>query len=157
MTERQHFKATIEDAGDGGAFVRVPFNVEGVYGQKTVKIKALIDGEPYRGTLVRMGMPEHVLIILKAIREKIGKTFGDGVEVTLEEDTEPRVVQVPPDFQSALEREPAARAAFERLSYTHQKEYVRSIEEAKHAETRQKRIEKCLELLKSSAKPRRES
>jgi hypothetical protein len=152
MAEKQQFKAVIEDAGGGGAFVRVPFDVEKVFGAKRVKIQARINGEPYRGTLVRMGMPEHVLIILKEIREKIGKTFGDEVEVTVEADTEPRRVEIPPDFQAALEADKAAKAAFEQMSYTHQKEYVRSILEAKHAETRQRRIEKNLELLKKSSK-----
>lgn len=152
MTEKRQFKAIIEDAGGGGAFVRVPFDVEKVFGAKRVKIKELIDGEPYRGTLVRMGMPEHVLIILKEIRGKIGKTFGDPVDVVVEEDTEPRRVEIPPDFQEALEADVAAKASFERMSYTHQKEYVGSIVEAKHADTRQKRIEKYLALLKKSSK-----
>ena len=154
MNEKQHFKAVIEDAGGGGAYVRVPFDVEEAYGQKRVKIKALINGEPYRGTLVRMGTGGHILGILKEIRTKIGKTFGDEVEVILEEDVEPRVVQVPPDFQAALDGDPAAKMAFERMSYTHQKEYVQSVLEAKQANTRQKRIEKNLLLLKKSKKAR---
>ena len=57
--------------------------------KKRVKIKATIDGEPYRGTLVRMGSPQHMLLVLKEIREKVGKSFGDKVAVELEEDIEP--------------------------------------------------------------------
>jgi hypothetical protein len=150
MSEKQQFKAVLENAGGGGAFVKVPFDVEKVFGKKRVKVKALINGEPYRGSLVRMGAPYHVLIVLKGIREKIGKTFGDNVDITLEEDNEPRVVQLPADFQQALDQDAAAKAAFEKMAYSHQKEYVQSILEAKRAETRQDRIVKSIALLKKS-------
>jgi len=150
MAEKCSFTATIENAGDGGAFVRIPFDVEEAFGKKRVPVRATIDGEPYRGTLVRMGGPDHILIVLKDIRAKIGKTFGDQVEVTVEEDTEPRAVEVPADFQQALAQEPVANAAFGKLSYTHQREYVRGILEAKRPETRQKRIAQALVMLKKA-------
>ena len=152
MSEKQQFKASIENAGGGGAFVKIPFDVEKVFGKKRVKVKALINGEPYRGTLVRMGEPYHILIVLKEIREKIGRSFGDDVEITLEEDAEPRVIQIPLDFQEALEQTPVAKTAFEKMAYSHQKEYVRSILEAKHEATRQDRIVKAIEVLKKSTK-----
>lgn len=149
MSKQLVFRAVIENPGGGGAFVRVPFDVEKIYGKKRVPVNALIEGEPYRGTLVRMGEPCHVLIVLKEIREKIGKDFGDEIEVTLEEDVAPRVVELPEDFRAALDREPAAKAAFAELSYTHQKEHVRAILDAKREETRRNRIAKAIELLKS--------
>jgi len=148
MSEKHTFYATIENPGGGGAFVRIPFDVEQTFGKKRVPVKATIDGEPYRGTLVRMGEPCHILIVLKEIREKIGKTFGDEVAVTLEEDTEPRVVEVPTDFQQALDRDLDAKAAFQKMSYTHQREYVRVILETKREETRRNRIAKTIEMLK---------
>jgi hypothetical protein len=147
MTPRQRFRARIEDAGGGGAFVTVPFDVEQVYGAKRVKVRATFDGAPYRGTLVRMGGPCHILPILKEIRERIGKNCGDEVEVVLEEDTAPRVVAVPPDLQAALSDNPSAAAFFAQLSYTHQKEYVRWVEDAKREQTRQARIVRTVELL----------
>lgn len=152
MNKRKTFTATIENPGGGGAFVRIPFDVEQVFGKKRVPVVATIEGEPYRGTLVRMGEPYHVLIVLKEIREKIGKTFGDEVEVTVEEDTEMRVVEVPPDFQQALDHAPLAKAAFGKMSYTHQKEYVNAILEAKRDETRRSRIAKTIEMLKQGKK-----
>lgn len=142
------FRAVIEDPGGGGAYVTVPFDVEQVFGTKRPKIKATIDGEPYRGTLVRWGGLNHVLLVVKEIREKIGKSFGDEVEVEIEEDTEPRVVEVPPDLKAALERNPEAQAFFNQLSFTHQKEYVQGIEEAKRVQTRQGRITKTVDMLK---------
>jgi bifunctional DNA-binding transcriptional regulator/antitoxin component of YhaV-PrlF toxin-antitoxin module len=145
--QKRTFRAVIENAGGGGAFVKVPFDVEEVFGKKRVKVKALIEGEQYRGSLVRMGGPDHILGILKSIREKIGKDFGDEVEVTVGEDTEERVVVVPPDLAQALKADRAATALFQQLSYSHQKEYVRWIEEAKRPETREARIEKTLAML----------
>jgi hypothetical protein len=147
MSDKHQFVAVIEDAGDGGAFVTIPFDVEKVYGKKRVKIKATIDGEPYRGTLVRMGSPQHMLLILKEIRQKIGKSIGDIVAIKLEEDLEPRLVEVPADLQQALNADPVAQTYFKQLSYTHQKEYVRWINDAKHDDTRLNRIHQTIEML----------
>ncbi len=147
MSEKYHFNALIEAGDGGGAFVIVPFDVEKTFGQKRVKVKAIIGGEPYRGTLVRMGTPHHMLIVLKEIREKIGKSIGDEVTVEIEEDLELRQVKVPADLQGALAAEPAAQDFFNRLSFTHQKEYVQWIEEAKRQETRQARILLTVEML----------
>ena len=148
------FRAIIENPGGGGAFVRVPLDVEKVFGKKRVPVRATIDGEPYRGTLVRMGGSCHLLLILKEIRMKIGKTFGDEVEVTLEEDIQPRVVEVPLDFQKALDQAPAAKAAFEKMSYTNRKEYVTAILDARGEKTRRNRIEKTIDKLTQSKKER---
>ena len=154
MGRKQKFRAVIEDAGNGGAFVTIPFDVEQVFGKKRVKIKATIAGEPYRGSLVRMGGTCHVLGIRKEIREKIGKTFGNEIEIVVEEDTEPREITAPPDMRKALKSDPQAEAFFKQLSYTHQKEYVRWIEEAKRDQTRQGRIGQAIKLLKQGQKGR---
>jgi hypothetical protein len=147
MTSKQHFRAVIEDAGGGGAYVTIPFDVEQVFGKKRLKVKATIDGEPYRGSLVRMGTPHHMLIILKQIRQKIGKTFGEQVTVEIEEDLEPRQVELPLDLQQAFQANPEARQVFDRLSYSHQKEYARWVSDARRPETRQKRIQQTMEML----------
>ncbi len=154
MAEKLKFHAIIEDAGDGGAFVTVPFDVEQVFGKKRVKVKALIAGEPYRGSLVRMGGDCHILGVRKEIRQKAGVDIGDEIEVMLEEDSEPRTVSVPAELQSALESDPAAAEAFTRLAYTHQKEYAQWIEEAKRAETRQKRAAQAQQMLRDGKKGR---
>lgn len=148
MAGKKTFRARIENPGGGGAFVRVPFEVEEAFGSKRPKVKATIDGVVYRGTLVRMGSEDHMLLILKEIREKIGKTFGDPVEVTLELDIEPRRVNIPPDLARALARDKAIQSLFERLSYTHQRENVRWIEDARRPETRRARVLKTIEMLR---------
>ena len=147
MTHKLQFRAVIKDAGSGGAYVIIPFDVEKAFGKKRVKIKALIEGEPYRGTLVRMGSPDHMLLVLKEIRKKIGKSIGDEIFVELEEDLEVRQVDVPPDLLQALEANPKAHAFYQHLSYTHQKEYFRWVVEAKREETRQARIRQMIEML----------
>jgi len=152
MEQEHTFQAIIVDAGGGGAFVRIPFDVEKVFGKKRVPVSASIDGVPYRGTLVRMGEPCHILIILKEIRLAIGKSFGDTVEISLQKDTEPRIVEIPPDLQQALKQEPLARATFEKLGYTHQKEHVRAILEARREETRRNRITKTIQMLLQTSK-----
>lgn len=148
MPDRQTFTAIIQNAGGGGAFVEVPFDVETVFGAKRPKIKATIEGVPYRGILSRMGTEFHMLIILKGIREQIGKTFGDEVTITIEPDTEPRVIEVPKDLMKEFKKDKEAKAFFDKLSYTHQKEYVNWINEAKKEETRHNRIIKTLEMLR---------
>lgn len=152
MSKKKKFRAIIEAAEGGGSFVTIPFDVEQVFGKKRVQVKATLDGEPYRGSLVRMGGPCHILGVRKDIRDKIGKSLGDEIEVVVEEDTEPREVQVPPDLQEALDRSPAAAAFFKQLAYTHQKEYVQWIEEAKREQTRQRRIDQTIERLKQRKK-----
>lgn len=153
MPKKHTFTAVIQNAGGGGAFVEVPFDVEEAFGSKRPKIKALIGGVPYRGLLVRMGTECHMLLILKSIREQIGKTFGDEVTVSVEADTEPRVIEVPAELKKLFKTEKEAKALFDKLSYTHQREYVRWIDEAKKEETRQSRIVKTIEMLKKGKKP----
>ena len=154
MPKRQTFKATIQNAGGGGAFVEVPFDVERIFGSKRPKVKAMIEGVPYRGTLARMKSEYHILIILNGIREQIGKTFGDEIQVSVELDTEERVIEIPKDLMKELKKNKEAKIFFDKLSYTHQKEYVKWIDEAKKEETRQRRVMKTIEMLKKGNKTR---
>jgi hypothetical protein len=77
MIQKYQFRAVIDNAGGGGAYVNIPFDVEQAFGKKRVKVKATIDGEPYRSTFVRMGNRQHMLLMLKEIRENIGKSLGE--------------------------------------------------------------------------------
>ena len=152
MSKKHTFTATILNAGGGGAFVDVPFDVEKAFGAKKPKVKATFDGVPYRGMLARMGTDYHILIILKSIREQIGKSFGDKVRITVELDTEPREVEVPKDLMRELKQNKEAKAFFDKLSYSHKREYVMWINEAKKEETWQNRIVKMIEMLKQGKK-----
>lgn len=152
--KQKRFKARIQAARGGGAYVSVPFDVEAFFGKKRVPVDATIDGEPYRGTLVRMASPDHCLGVLKAIREKIGKDIGDEVDIVVKEDLAERRVEVPKDLAAALAKKKGARAFFDELAFTHQKEWVTWVEEAKREETRATRIEKTVSALAAGKKTR---
>ncbi len=149
--KKHRFSAVIESAGGGGAFVIVPFDVEAVFGKKRVPVAATIDGVPYRGSLMRYGRPEHMLGVLKDIRRQIGKDIGDTVDVVVWEDHGERVADVPPELAEALAKNPEAKARFEKLSYTHQREHAAYIAEAKKEETRQRRVENTIRFLLENA------
>ena len=80
------FDAVIKKVPDiDGAYVEIPFDVKEVFGKGRVPVKATFDGELYRGSIVRMGTPCHILGVRKDIRARIGKQPGDTVHVTVEE------------------------------------------------------------------------
>jgi hypothetical protein len=145
------FTAPIRPHPSGGAFVEVPFDVEAAFGSKRPKVAATIDGVPYRGLLVRMGSDTHMLLVLKEIRERIGKGPGDEVRVTVEPDVEARVVEVPDDLAAALAAG-GLTPTFEALAFTHRKEWARWVTEAKRADTRASRIERTVEALRAGQK-----
>jgi hypothetical protein len=149
------FKARIESAGGstgGGACVFFPYDMEKEFGTKgRVPVKATFNGVPYAGSMIKYGFPQHMLPILKAIREKIGKGPGDTVDVVVWKDEEVRTVEIPAAFKALLKKE-GLIAGFEKMSYTHRKEYVRWIAEAKKEETRQNRSVKAIAMLKKGVK-----
>jgi hypothetical protein len=145
------FEATIQGGG-GGAFVDFPFDVREEFGAGRVPVRCTIDGEAYQGSLVKMGRACHMLLVLKSIREKIGKQVGDDVFVVLRRDVQVRRVEVPPELRGALRDHAKARRHFEKLSYSHQREYAMWISEAKKPETRKRRAAKAVEMLEVGKK-----
>jgi len=120
--------------------------VEALGGKGRIPVTATFNGVPYRGSIVRMGGGA-VLGVQKAIMAEAGVRVGDSITVVVRNDEGPREVDVPVDLAEALARNGAARAAFESLSFSHKREYVRSITEAKRPETRARRIELAIEQL----------
>jgi hypothetical protein len=141
------FVAIIEEAPRGGAFVAIPPEVvEELGGGGRIKVKATFDGIPYRGSIVRMG-GQSIIGLLKEIRAGLGKGPGDEIAVTVESDLEERVVEIPPELEELLDQSPEARKAFEALSYSHRREHVTHVAEAKNPETRHRRAAKTIETL----------
>jgi len=143
------FRAPIRPSGRGGGghLVDVPTEVvEALGGKGRIPVTATFNGVPYRGSIVRMGGGA-VLGVQKAIMAEAGVRVGDSITVVVRNDEGPREVDVPVDLAEALARNGAARAAFESLSFSHKREYVRSITEAKRPETRARRIELTIEQL----------
>jgi len=146
------FKAKIQDAGGNGAYVLFPYDTKAEFGTSAqIRVVALFDGVPYSGSLVKYGSPQHMLPILKDIRAQIGKGPGDTVEVVIKRDESVRTVEVPPEFAKLMKKE-GVLGAFEKLSFTHRKEYCRWITEAKKEETRQARLSKAVAMLKAGVK-----
>lgn len=125
--------------------ITIPFDVEQVFGSKRVAVRATVNGTVYRGSIVRMG-GKYMLGIPKAFRDKAGISAGEKIKVTIEADDEPRTVEMPKDLSAAIKKAGVSKT-WEKLSYTHRKEHVRAVEEAKRPETRMKRIEKAVEML----------
>jgi hypothetical protein len=117
-------------------------------GAKRFPVAATIGDFTWRGSVTRMG-GEFLLGMSKAVREGAGAEAGDTVDVLIELDTAPREVEAPEALATALAGDDVARASFERMSYTHRKEYARWIEEAKREETRERRVAKALEMLRA--------
>lgn len=146
------FAAFIEAGDGGGASVIFPYDVEKEFGTRgAVPVKATFDGVPYSGSLAKCGPGQHVLGILKAIRAQTGKGPGDSVDVVLWRDDAVRTVEVPGEFEKLLKKE-GLMATFEKLSFTHRREYCRWITEARREETRLRRLDKALEMLRAGVK-----
>jgi uncharacterized protein YdeI (YjbR/CyaY-like superfamily) len=90
--------------------------------------------------------------VTQAVRKKMGKQPGDLVHVVLQRDDQPRVVDIPPELKEVLSVHPDIAAFFEQLSYTRRKEYALWIAEAKKEETRQRRLNKAVEMLRINMK-----
>ena len=95
-----------------------------------------------------------MLLVRKVVRAAIGKQAGDTVYVVVSLDDQPRVLEIPPDFRTILDANPQAKQFFEGLSYSHQREYVLWITEAKREETRQGRMHKAIDMLNENKQRR---
>jgi uncharacterized protein YdeI (YjbR/CyaY-like superfamily) len=111
-------------------------------------VRVTIGGHTYRSTVAVYG-GRYFLPLNRANRAAAGVAAGDTVTVEIEADEEPRTVEVPADVQAALADDPAVAAAFAGLSYSHRKELVDWITEAKREDTRRRRIAKMIEHLRA--------
>ena len=138
------FTIELERAAKTSARFPVPVDLAKLYGRARPPLKVTIRGHTWRTT---PGVYDGVAYIglNKDVRATAGVDAGDRVRVSIELDTDQRTVTVPDDLRSALAGDDAARAAFEKLSYTHRREYVEWIEEAKRPDTRARRIAGALE------------
>jgi hypothetical protein len=119
--------------------------VEALCGDARPPVTTTINGHSWKSRVAIM-RGRHLLGLTNANRKAAGVAIGEEVEVELELDSEPRVVE-PTDFTKALDANPLARAAYDRLAYSHRREHVRAIESAKKPETRARRIEKAVAML----------
>lgn len=142
-----NFRSTVVLGGKTATGVPVPAAVVESLGKgKRVPVVVTINGYSYRTTVSWYG-GEFVVPLAAEHRAAAGVTAGEEIEVDMVLDSAPREVELPADLATALKNSPAAAEFFGKLAYTHRKEYVRWIEEAKKPETRATRVEKALALL----------
>jgi hypothetical protein len=145
----QTFTATVVPAGNATG-VEVPAEVVGALGAgKRPKVVITINRHSWRSRVASMG-GRFVVGISAANRAASGIVLGDEVEIALELDTEPRVVAEPVDLAGALDADPLAREAFDRLPYGLRRKHVALVEDAKNAATRQRRIIRLIATLRGS-------
>ena len=145
----QRFTATLEESGRGGGrWLEVPLDAKAVFGEARPAVAGTLNGTPFRGRLSVYGGRTY-LGLKKEVREAAGLDLGDAVEVVIDRDEAPREVEIPPELLVAFERDSAAKAAFDAMAFTHRKEYVRWVGEAKKEETRERRAAKALEMLRA--------
>lgn len=142
------FRTTIILGGKTATGFVVPAHVvEAMGAGKRPPVNVTIGSHTYRSTVAVMG-GEYMLPLSAENREAAGVAAGDEVEVDLELDTQPREVIIPPDFMDALGMNEAARRFFEGLSYSQKRRFILGIEGAKTPETRQRRIDKAVGMLR---------
>ena len=146
------FSAILKPVDDypNAAYIEIPAEIEKKHSLKgRIKIKATFDGIPYRGSLVKMKTPCYMLIVVKEIRKQLNKNHGDTINVTIEIDTEKRKIDLPVFLINELKKDKTIEEKFYKLSYSHQKEYVNWLINAKKEETKQNRLYKLIEMIKS--------
>jgi len=145
------FTTPVVQAEDSNATgLRVPTEaIAALSAGKRPKVTVSLNGYTYRSTVAAYG-DLFMLPLSAEHRAAAGVQAGDLVEVTIALDLAPRIVEVPADLAAALAATPGATAAFDALSYTMRKEYVRQVEEAKAAATRERRIAGILVKLKAA-------
>ena len=142
------FRTTILQNDKTATGIHVPDDVVASLGSgRRPKVRVTINGYAYRSSVASMG-GRFMVGVSAAVREGAGVAGGDDVEVDIELDTAPRQVTVPPDLAAALERDADAKRFFDGLSYSKQQWHVLSIEGAKTDDTRQRRIEKSMGMLR---------
>jgi hypothetical protein len=144
-----HFKTQLQPRGPAAAVILDDVQVAAVgEGAKRFPVVATVNGYTWRTTVVRMG-GEFLLGLSKEVRQGAGAEAGDEVDVTVELDTAPREVEVPEALAAALAADPEAKASFDRMAFTHRKEYARWIADAKQEQTRERRLGQALEMIRA--------
>ena len=146
----KRFKGRLIPRGPGGAwtFLAIPFSVEEAFGSRArVAVSGTLNGFAFRNSLMPEGDGTHSMMVNKALQAGAKAAAGDLVEVILDVDRSERVIDVPIELKQALAADQAAAAAFEKLSYSHRKEFADWIAGAKKEETRQSRAAKSIPMV----------
>jgi Domain of unknown function (DUF1905)/Bacteriocin-protection, YdeI or OmpD-Associated len=142
------FSAKLEAVEQGGVFFTLPRKESAKFGTRgRVPVTGTINGAPFRSSIFPTGDGGHFMGVKRETREAAKAEVGDKVKVSMEIDTAPRTVAVPPDLNAELSKSIDARVRFDKLSYTRRKEYVQWLEAAKRPETRARRLKQVIDKL----------
>lgn len=142
------FRSTILQNGKTALGFQVPPEVvEALGAGKRPPVKVTINGYTYRNTVAVMG-GAYMIGVSSEHRGPAGVTGGEDVDIDLELDTAPREIAVPPELAAALDADPAAKATFERLSYSNKSWHTLQVTGTSNPETRARRIEKSVAALR---------
>jgi Bacteriocin-protection, YdeI or OmpD-Associated/Domain of unknown function (DUF1905) len=142
------FRALVEPPEPMRGLEVPPEIVAALGGGARPPVTITINGHSWKSRVAIM-RGRNLIGLSNANRKAAGLVTGDEAEVELELDPEPRAVAEPADFARALDADPAARAAYDRLAYSHKREHVIAIENAKKPETRARRIAQAVATLHS--------
>jgi hypothetical protein len=152
MAEQKFKVKLLSHAGSDAAILKPPFDVVAVFRRNgRVPVKGTINGFPYRSSLMNMG-DGHMMVINAQMRAGAHCMAGDTVAVLMELDPDKRTVDVPAYLKKTIAGDPKAKEYWSKLSFTHQKEYVREIENAKRPETREKRVAAMMDALRKGVR-----
>jgi hypothetical protein len=147
LEEIMKFRACVEPA-EPMRGLEVPAEiVEALGGGRRPRVIITVNGHSWKSRVAIM-RGRYLLGLSNANRQAAGVVTGDEVEVDVKFDAERPVVAEPADFACALDADPAARAAYDRLAYSRKREHVRAVENAKKPETRIRRIERAVATLR---------
>ena len=137
------------ESDQGACFIRVPPQTLTALGEgKRMPVKVTLNGYTYRTTIAVYGGKSYIGV-RREVREAAGVAAGDPLTVGLEYDAQVRTVDLPEALRAALEADAAIAAAFEKLSYTRKKEFIRWVTGGKRAETQRRRMEQAMAMLRA--------
>jgi hypothetical protein len=148
MGQTLQVTAVLEPRGPAGAFVLTDEQVAALgEGKKAFPVTVTVNGATLALRVARMG-GENLIGLAKAARAQAGVQLGERYDVEIAADAGERTVEVPEDLAAALASEPVVGKTFEGLAYSHRKEYVRWITEAKRETTRADRVAKTIDMVR---------
>jgi hypothetical protein len=147
----QRFSALVYRSG-AWLCLEVPFDVQTVFGSRgRFPIKGTINGFEFRSSLFSMGNGRHMMLVNKTMQKAANIHEGDTVQMEIDRDLQPRKMDISDDLLAAIKSDPKIKAIFDKMPYSHQKEYIDYLYDAKKPETRLRRVAKILQALHEKA------
>ena len=147
MSDRQFkYSTCLFSPERGGVYAGFPFDGQKEFGKRgPIRVNCTIDGFRMECSLLPMGDGTHAIYVRKEVQKIIGKKVGDKVEMSIQQNLLPRNAVIPEDIQWLLDDDPELKRKFDDLTIYNKEAIVAYIDQAKHPETRARRIDQMLE------------